>query len=202
MVRFQRKFNQLINVLLLIGVVVLLFSSSLRTSAASTLQNWLLKTGLLDAEVTKYEGLGVVNEPWALAQLDGTPLDSAALEGKLIFLHVWATWCPPCIAELPDIQQLVQSVSSEDVTFLLVSVDKEGGTVQQFLEENQYTLPVYRLSEKLPSSVQYNVIPTTFVIDPSGQIIYKHEGLAQYNHEEFKQFLLKNSSTPAKLETQ
>ena len=192
MVRFQPKFNQLINVLLLIGVVVLLVSSSVRTSVTSTLQSWLLHTGLLNAEAAATNGLGTVHEPWALEGLDGTPLDSASLEGKLIFLHVWATWCPPCIAELPDLQQLVQSISPEEVTFLLVSVDREVSEVKQFLEKHQYSLPVYRLTETLPSGIQYNVIPTTFVIDSSGQIIYQHEGLAQYNHDAFKEFLLRS----------
>ena len=190
MVKFQPKFNQFINVLLLVGVVVLLLSSSVRTTVASTLQSWLLKTGLMDADATASDALGTVGEPFALEHLDGTPLDSASLKGKPVFLHIWATWCPPCIAELPDIQRLVQSVSPEEVTFLLVSVDKDVSKVRAFLAKRGYTLPVYRLTEEFPSGIQYNVIPTTYVIAPSGQIIYKHEGLAQYNHDDFKKFLL------------
>ena len=190
MVKFQPTFNQLINVLLLIGAVVLLLSSGIRTSVASTLQSWLLKTGLMDAEATITDALGAVDEPFSLEHLDGTPLDTTSLHGKPIFLHVWASWCPPCIAELPDIQRLVRSVSPEEVAFLLVSVDKDVSRAQQFLAEHQYTLPVYRLTEEFPNGIEYNVIPTTYVIAPSGKILYKHEGLAQYNHEEFKKFLL------------
>ena len=190
MVKFQPKLNQLINVLLLIGAVVLLLSSGIRTSAASTLQSWLLKTGLMNAEAAVSNDLGTVVEPFALQRLDGTPLDPALLDGRPIFLHVWASWCPPCIAELPDIQQLIQSVPPEEVAFLLVSVDKDANKVRQFLAEHQYSLPVYRLTEEFPPGIQYNVIPTTYVIAPSGKILYKHEGLAQYNHEEFKEFLL------------
>lgn len=192
MVKFRVKFNQIINVFLIVGIGVLLFSSSIRTSVASTLQGWLLKTGLLDAEAIPAEALGTLDRRFTLEHLDGTPLDASILEGKPIFLHIWASWCPPCIAELPDIQRLVQSVSPEEVAFLLVSVDKNAHQARQFLQKNQYTLPVYRFTETLPAGIQYNVIPTTYIIASSGKIIYKHEGLAQYNHEEFKQFLLKS----------
>ncbi len=115
----------------------------------------------------------------------------ATLDGKPIFLHIWASWCPPCIAELPDIQRLVQSVSPEEVAFLLVSVDKNLHQAQQFLQKNQVYPTGLPLHEELPDGIQYNVIPTTYIIAPSGKIIYKHEGLAQYNHEDFKQFLLR-----------
>ena len=189
MIKLQPTFNQLINVFLLVGIVILLFSSSIRTSVASTLQNWILKTGLMDADASISDGLGSVEEPLALQHLDGTPLDTTWLEGKPIFLHIWASWCPPCIAELPDIQQLVQSVSPEEVAFLLVSVDKDVDHVRQFLVEQEYSLPIYRLTEEFPRGIEYNVIPTTYVIAPSGQILYKHEGLTQYNHEDFKDFL-------------
>ena len=192
MVKFRWKFNQIINVLLMVGVAVLLLSSSIRTSVASTLQEWLLKTGLLNAEAIPADALGTIDRQFALESLDGTPLDAAKLNGKPIFLHVWASWCPPCIAELPDIQRLVQSVSPEEVAFLLVTVDKNTDKARQFLQKNHYSLPVYRLTEELPSGIQYNVIPTTYVIAPSGKIIYKHEGLAQYNHEDFKEFLLRS----------
>lgn len=190
MVQFRRRFNQFINVLLIVVAVVLLISSDIRTSVASTLQSWVLHTGLLDAEATASAELGSIDQPLALAQLDGTPLDSALLIGKPIFLHIWASWCPPCIAELPDIQQLVNSMSPQETTFLLVSVDKDVSKVRQFVSENQYSLPVYRLTGEFPPELEYNSIPTTYIIAPSGQILYKHEGLAQYNHDDFKQFLL------------
>ena len=192
MVKFRVKFNQIVNALLIVGVGVLLLSSSIRTSVASTLQGWLLKTGLLNADATQTESLGTLDRQFTLEHLDGTPLDASSLEGKPIFLHIWASWCPPCIAELPDIQRLVQSVSPEEVAFLLVSVDKNAYQARQFLQKNGYTLPVYRFTETLSAGIQYNVIPTTYIIAPSGKIIYKHEGLAQYNHEEFKDFLLKS----------
>lgn len=190
MVKFQRKFNQLVNAILLVGIAVLLISSAIRTSVASTLQSWLLQTGFLNAETPASLSLGRIGKPLALAHLDGTPLDTALLAKKTIFLHVWASWCPPCIAELPDIQQLVEAVSPEEVAFLLISVDKDEDKLTEFLTDHGYTFPVYRLLGELPDGIQYNAIPTTYIIAPSGEILYKHEGLAQYNHDEFRRFLL------------
>lgn len=190
MVKSRINIHQIINALFIAGVAVLLISSSVRSTVVSTLQGWLLQTGLMDAEATLSGGLGSVDRPLPLVALDGTPLDTSTLVGKPVFLHIWASWCPPCIAELPDIQQLVRAVSSEEVAFLLVTVDKDVSKAQRFLQKNQYTdLPVYYPTERLPTDIQYNVIPTTYVIAPSGRIVYKHEGLAQYNHEEFKRFL-------------
>lgn len=190
MVKSRINIHQIINALFVAGVAVLLISSSVRSTVVSTLQGWLLQTGLMDAEATSSGGLGSVDRPLPLVALDGTPLDTSTLAGKPVFLHIWASWCPPCIAELPDIQQLVRAVSSEEVAFLLVTVDKDVSKAQRFLQKNQYTdLPVYYPTERLPTDIQYNVIPTTYVIAPSGRIVYKHEGLAQYNHEEFKRFL-------------
>ncbi len=189
MFKSRVSIHQITNGLLIISVIGLLLSSSLRLSVASTLQSWMLQTGLVDAEATANTSLGFVDRDLPLETLNGIPLDTTLLTGKPIFLHIWASWCPPCVAEMPDIQQLVNAVPAEEVAFVLLTVDKDPSKAQQFLTDRNYIgLPVYRATVSL-AELPYSVIPTTYIIAPSGEVVYKHEGLAQYNHEKFREML-------------
>ncbi|MCR5417256.1 MAG: redoxin domain-containing protein [Pseudobutyrivibrio sp.] len=100
--------------------------------------------------------------------------------GKIIFLNFWATWCPPCKAELPYIQELYeeyQALENPDVVFLGVTFpgfgseqDEEG--VKQFLEDNGYTFPVLMDTEASLAMPYYiSAYPTTYLIDPEGNVL-------------------------------
>lgn len=108
--------------------------------------------------------------------------------GKTIFLNFWATWCPPCIAEMPDINNLYNEVGG-DVVFLLISVDKEVDRVWAFEERKGFDYPLYHLSGGLPTAYRSGAVPTTFVIDPTGNLVLRREGMAKYNTQDFKDFL-------------
>ena len=190
MVNSRVNIHRIINYLVIAGVMAMVLFPSVRTSVMSTLQRGLLGTGLMDAEPEITEPLGTVDRSLALETWDGTPLNSATTVGKPIFLHFWASWCPPCVAELPDVHRLIRAMPEEEVVFLLVTTEDDIDREKQFLRKNDYTdLPVYRIAGALPASLSHRVIPTTYVISPSGKIVYRHEGLAQYNHEAFKEFL-------------
>ncbi len=124
---------------------------------------------------------------WSVTAMDGSKLNMSELKGKTLFINVWATWCPPCRAEMPSIQKLYESMSGEGVTFVLLS-NEDTTVIRSFLERNNYTLPVYQVGNP-PRVLSSNAIPTTFVVSPEGRVVLKHVGGADWNRDIVHDFL-------------
>ncbi|MEO1654316.1 MAG: TlpA disulfide reductase family protein [Bacteroidota bacterium] len=110
-------------------------------------------------------------------------------KGKVLFINFWATWCPPCVAEMPDINRLYQKVDKEQVVFLMISVDEDREAAKQFMEKKDFDLPLYFMNSPLPKIYDIRSIPTTYVIDSEGKIALVNQGIAQYNSSHFLDFL-------------
>jgi thiol-disulfide isomerase/thioredoxin len=110
-------------------------------------------------------------------------------KGKTIFLNFWATWCPPCIAEMPNIQALYESVHSDSIEFVMVSLDEDHQKARDYLNRKEYNFPVYFLNGRKPGTYSSSVVPTTYVISPDGKIVTERRGMANYNTSGFKDFL-------------
>ena len=123
---------------------------------------------------------GKLDYAWSLHTLDGVEVQLTKFQGQTIFLHFWATWCGPCIAEMPGIQRLYESVKDDGLSFLLVT-DETEETVRNFLLKQGLTLPVYLAGKNLPSQLRPKAIPTTLVINHRGQIVFKHTGSARWD---------------------
>ena len=116
---------------------------------------------------------------WKLRDLDGKPTSLAAFRGRVIFLNKWATWCRPCVLELPSIQALHDSLRSEDVAFVLVS-DEDPAKVRAFVQSRRLTVPVYIAAEKPPRTLVSQGIPATYILDRSGNVMAEHVGAANW----------------------
>ncbi len=114
--------------------------------------------------------------------LEGKKINLNDFRDKVIFLNFWATWCGPCIIEMPRIQELYNEVMSEKIKFLLVS-DEDTSTVRKFLKNNSYNLPIYILknSSYLPQVFEHQGIPVTFILSKDGKIVLKHSGGANWS---------------------
>jgi thiol-disulfide isomerase/thioredoxin len=134
----------------------------------------------------------IINEDaqynFQLKNIDGTTLDVNTLKGKTIFINFWATWCGPCVAEMPSINQIYQQYG-KSVVFLMISLDNKAATVQKFMQKKQYGLPVYTELDPIPPVYNYENIPATYVVSPEGKIVFSQIGHADYNTPEFKQLL-------------
>jgi len=117
---------------------------------------------------------------WRVQGLDGEELDMVNIRGKVVFLNFWATWCFPCIAEMPSIQRLYDSMQSEEIQFMCVS-DEDRKKVSNFVKENGFTFPIYTLVGEKPHIFQTRGIPATFIISRDGQIAFKHVGAAKWD---------------------
>jgi len=106
------------------------------------------------------------------------------LNGKYVLINFWATWCPPCRAEMPELNQLYLDYGRQNVEFLfinLTSAEKSTAEVENFLVNNNYAMPVY-LDQRGEVADAYHVsaIPTTVIIDPTGQVVYNAAGQIAY----------------------
>lgn len=176
---------------LLLLVPLVLYLTGLHTEVLGRMQQALLWTGVLqpDTELAATE-----REPadydMPLVTLDGERTSLEAFRGKVIFLNFWATWCPPCIAEMPNIQDLYHSMKGHgDIAFVMVSLDESAQKAREFISRKEFDFPVYQLAAPRPAVFRTAVVPTTFVVDKQGTIIAKREGMANYNTASFKIFL-------------
>ena len=120
----------------------------------------------------------------------GAITDLSALKGRVVFVNFWATWCPPCIAEMPGIHTLYQQVSHHpDLVFMMVDVDDNKKKSLKFLEKRGYTFPLYMPASGIPNKYYDGQIPSTLVFDKKGQLVFQHKGMGDFSNSEFKVFL-------------
>lgn len=116
---------------------------------------------------------------WILQTDDDLPFALNEYRGKVIFLNFWATWCPPCVAELPEIQRAYEK-HGEDVAFLLVT-NQDRQVVESFMEKYGYALPVHYSRTNPPGVFQSSSIPTTFIISREGRIVTRKTGAVNWD---------------------
>lgn len=176
-----------------LGVLATLYLTGLQTEVLGRVQQLVLFTGFSKPEVdiTAARNQSTTSHDFPLVTLDGKTINLNDFKGKVIFLNLWATWCPPCIAEMPNIHKLYEKVSSEDIAFVMVSLDEDIEKAKKFVKRKEYKFPVYGIKNGLPALFETNSIPTTFVIAPDGKIVMRKEGMAQYDTEEFIDFITK-----------
>lgn len=116
---------------------------------------------------------------------DGKSVSLSSLKGKVVFINFWATWCPPCIEEMPTINELKGKYKgNDDIVFLMVDVDNKMEKSTAFMEKNKYDLPVYVPASNIPSEYLGSSIPTTVILDKSGDMIARIEGGRDYTSPE------------------
>lgn len=112
-----------------------------------------------------------------MKDLSGKELSLSDLKGKNVFLNFWATWCPPCKAEMPEIQKLYEETKDSNLVIVAVELGEPLSTVKSFIDENKYSFKVLLDSDQSVAS-KYNVasIPTSYFIDIDGNVISKSIG--------------------------
>ncbi|MFL0166213.1 TlpA family protein disulfide reductase [Candidatus Clostridium helianthi] len=112
-----------------------------------------------------------------LKDLNGNELSLSDLKGKKVFLNFWATWCPPCKAEMPEIEKLYQETKDSDLVIVSVEIGEPLNTVKSFIDSNKYNFKVL-IDPDQSVATKYNItsIPTSYFIDKDGNIVSKHVG--------------------------
>lgn len=181
-------------------VALTLYATGLHTEVIGFAQRGILATGLMNPNVKEIthvsdnENAGATPEfnkadlSLKLIDRDGNLTSLEALKGKVVFMNFWATWCPPCIAEMPSIDKLHKEMGDE-VAFVMLSLDQDFEVAKAFDKRKGYNFPIYAPGSNLPPMYQSSAIPTTYIIDAKGNLALTHRGMADYNNAGFKKFL-------------
>lgn len=166
-------------------LLLLLFNPS----AKSWLLQQIMSVGVFNAEIKKdHPPVSAPAETVIFSFLDekGNKRSTADLKGKIVFINFWATWCPPCRAEMPSLNDLYNQFRSDDrFVFLFLNEDNDPAVAKRYLQNKGFNMPLMTGDGAVPKDVYSGTLPTTVVFNKKGEIVYKHEGLARYNTTEF-----------------
>ncbi|MCL2498542.1 MAG: TlpA family protein disulfide reductase [Symbiobacteriaceae bacterium] len=148
--------------------------------------NWYSQGSPPDQETTppsavgKNLAAGDVAPEFSLKLLDGTTFSLKEQQGKVVFINFWATWCSPCVVEMPDIQKLYEEY--KDVVFLGVNVAEQQSSVVEFLNTRKFTYPngIDPQGELLQSKYPSTGIPYTVIVDAKGRVSTVFLGTRNY----------------------
>lgn len=187
-------FSNVSNIVVLLLVVTLVFSAD----AKGLVIEGLMKIGLFQPEVPKVESKS--NAPAAntisptqhvkFIDSKGNTINLSDQKGKVVFINFWATWCPPCIAEMPTIDQLHEKYKDNtDILFLMVDVDGKVNESTTFMKDKGFHLPVHIPASELPKALFAGSMPTTVILDKTGNIAFHHVGGADYSNPKISEFI-------------
>ena len=142
------------------------------------------------SEIAIEEQVTLANYNWQLTDLNGAEINFNEFKNKVVIINFWATWCPPCVAEMESFQELYDSYKNE-VVFLFVANDKVE-KVNAFMKDHNYSFPVLFETSTTPSELQSRSIPTTFIIDKNGNIVMSKKGASDWNSDFIHTFLNKH----------
>ena len=125
---------------------------------------------------------------WSLKGLNTDNVNFIEFKDKVVFVNFWATWCPPCRAEMPMIQKLYDDYKDK-VTFIFVT-NEDWTTVEKYYNKNGYNLPAYNSVSSIPVKFsETNSIPATYLLDKEGNILIKKVGAADWNSKKTRKLL-------------
>lgn len=146
---------------------------------------------------TGLDKITVLPQPFPIAQvnfntLDDKPIDFEDYKGKIVIVNMWATWCPPCVRELPALDRLNQKLDPNKYAILPISIDAQGkNIVQPFLTElgypdfTSYFDPKQNLREVFP----LETIPATFILNSEGELVAYVRSYVDWDAENAVEFL-------------
>lgn len=151
----------------------------------------LLLAGQVNAgTLTKYEGADL--PPFSLSDMQGVTHKLEDYRGKVVMVNFWATYCGPCIKEMPSMQRLKEKMAGKPFTILSVDMAEEKHDVQAFLTQHQIKIdfPVLLNPEgNVVEDWMITAVPTTFILDPKGTIRYALFGGIEWDKQDVIQTL-------------
>ncbi len=135
----------------------------------------------------KQEGT-IVLEDIELTNLNGEKINLTSLQGKTVFINFWATWCRPCIQEMPSIAALQTQLAGENIEFFFAS-DEEVERIQKFKESRSMTLNFVQLGNQEALGIQ--ALPTTFIFNGEGNLIFSEVGFRKWDEPATIEMVLK-----------
>ena len=168
-------------------LIILLLIPNTRSGFLSVVSK--VRTAVFQPALKQSEGavLGEEAKTWSLVDLDGNHAQLGDFDGEVILINFWATWCPPCRAEMPSLDKLYADYGSK-VKFLLVS-NEDPDPLREYMDSKKYSFPVMLTLSAPPEALKTKSIPTTFVLNKKGQIVYYKQGAFDWNNKKVRSFL-------------
>lgn len=185
------KVNKLTSKLAFLYLAFFISCQVLKEPAGKIMSSSLPAPELETASSEVTETIAKPNYPLAdynlkVKNLDGSYVNLAEHKGKVIFLNFWATWCLPCVAELPGINKMYNQLKDENIVFLLIS-NESTEKVAKYKERKKFDVPFHIIDSTgyIPRMYQSPSIPTTFLINKNGEIIRASAGAENWDDEAF-----------------
>lgn len=137
-------------------------------------------------ETASTEATGVIDK-MKLKTLDGAELKLDQYKGKTLFINFWATWCRPCIKEMPSIEKVKETLKDENIQFLLVS-NETRGQIKSFVRSHRYKFDYAQLDMPL-AELNIQGLPTTMIVNPEREIVFTEMGARDWSNEESIQLI-------------
>lgn len=117
----------------------------------------------------------------SLSDLNGQSIDLSQYKGKVVFINFWATWCKPCLAEMPSLQKMSEKLKDKNIVFFFAS-DEPGDEIAAFKNEKNYDFNFTQAK----NSAELNImgLPTTFIFDKNGMLAFSEMGARDWNSDE------------------
>lgn len=169
----------------------------------ATMQQGLMKLGFFNPDLTetplseKKEDLNTAviktaNYTMNFVDQKGKKVSLGDLKGKVVFINFWATWCGPCIAEMPSIQKLHDKFkNNSDVVFVILETEGNKAKATKFMASRKLNLPVYYPDGEIPKEFFRGSLPTTVILGREGNIAHVTEGMADYSGQDVVDFMNK-----------
>lgn len=138
---------------------------------------------------------------FTVRDIDGKTISLADLRGKVVLVNFWATWCPPCRAEIPDLVKLQEKYRDKLVILGISEDEVEPAQVKAFAAEQKMNYPIVMATTELRQIFKgVSALPTTFVLDPDGKIQMRHVGMLDPERTEVETRYLSGGLVNAKVE--
>lgn len=175
--------NKVYNILFFGLLIFFIFS----TDAKSWVLKQMVTIGLFKPDIQKEEvNKQEITAAFSFRDESGNIISTNDLKGKVVFINFWATWCPPCRAEMPSLNEMFNKLKDDNrYVFLFINEDEDLTKATSYLQKNNFAMPVITRAGQIPAQIFSGTLPTTVVLNKEGKIVMKKEGLANYNNNDF-----------------
>jgi len=123
------------------------------------------------------------------ADLQGREFTFSDLRGKVVLVNLWATWCPPCRAEMPFLQNLWETFRDDDRVRVLCISPETPDELRADPLARTLSMPLYSFAAQIPPELEAETLPTTYIFDREGRVVFGHTGMARWDAPEIVAYM-------------